>query len=173
MRYLKKQVLNDTAPTDDRLAIDITNGIVMDTTNNLLLPKGLTGERPVTSLLGMIRYNTSNNEVEVFQGTSQGTGVWRALRYKESTQIVVQTLGPGDDVETTFGQLDPTPPSILETGALWSGANLIVLVENVMQVHNTNYQAVLNPPGRSGWYILFDTPVPLGKYITVLHNFDR
>lgn len=173
MRYLKKQVLNDTAPTDDRIAVDITNGVVMDTTNNLLLPKGLTVDRPVTPTLGMIRYNTTNNDVEVFQGTSDGTGVWRALRYKEATQITQQTLGPGDEIETAFGPLDPVPPAIVETGAIWSGANLIVLVENVMQIFNSNYIIVEDPPGKTGWHIVFDNPVPLGKYVTVLHNFDR
>lgn len=173
MRYLKKQVLNDTAPTDDRLAIDVTDGIVMDTTNNLLLPKGTTIQRPVTPTLGMIRFNSTTNDVEVFQGTSDGTGVWRALRYKESTQIIQQTLGPGNDIETTFGPLDPIPPAVVETGAIWSGSNLIVLVENVMQIFNSNYILVENPPGKTGWCLVFDNPVPTGKYVTVLHNFDR
>lgn len=171
MRYLRKQVLNRRAPFDDRLAVDITSGVVMNTPNNMLMPKGIQSQRPVTPLTGMMRYNTTTDEVEVYQGTS---ATWRAIRYKEATQITIQTLGVGDNVETVFGPLSPTPPTIVQSGTTWSGANILVIVENVIQIFNTNYTISVNPIGKpTGSYVLFDSSVPTGKAVTVLHGFDN
>ena len=171
MRYLRKQVLNRRAPFDDRLAVDVTNSIVMHTTNNMLMPKGIQSQRPVTPVTGMMRYNTTTDNVEVYQGSS---AQWRSLRFKEATQIVSHTLGVGDSIETLFGPLNPAPPTIVESGTTWSGANIIVIVENVIQIFTTNYTISINPVGHaSGSYVLFDSPVPLGKAVTVLHGFDK
>lgn len=144
MRYLRRQVLNRRSPSDARLAVDITNGVVMSTTNNLLMPKGTEAQRPVTPVVGMIRYNSETDDVEVFSGTAPNDA-WRSLRYKESTGIVQQSLGYGDAVTTVFGPLNPAPPALVENGEVWSGANLIVVVENVIQLHNTNYTVENNP----------------------------
>ena len=82
MRYLRQQNINRRAPYDQRLYVDMTDSIVMTTTNNLLLPKGETSQRPVAPVEGMIRYNSQTHDVEVYQGAS---ATWRAIRYKEST----------------------------------------------------------------------------------------
>jgi hypothetical protein len=142
MRYLRRQVLNRRAPSDSRLVVDITNGVVMKTPNNMLMPKGTTAQRPVTPVVGMMRYNTDTNEVEVYEGAS---ATWRNIRYKESTGITQQNLGYGDAVTTIFGPLTPAPPTVVENGKTWSGSNLIVVVENVIQLHTTNYTVVNNP----------------------------
>jgi len=174
MRYLKRQVLDNRSPADQRLTIDVSNSITMGTTNNVLVPKGLTSQRPVTPLLGMMRYNTTTNEVEVYQGLAEGNGVWRSLRYKEANGIIQQDLGVGNDVETVFGPLNPAPPTVVQTGSVWTGANLIVIVENVIQLFTTNYVIVLNPIGKpAGSYISFDQPPPTNKAVTVLHGFDK
>lgn len=183
MRYLRRQVLNRRSPSDSRLAVDIDNAVIMDTPKNLLLPKGVTDDRPVSPKLGMIRYNTTTNDVEVYQGLTEGSGAWRSLRYKESIGITQQTLGIGDDVETIFGPLNPAPPDsdptlTVQTNTAWTGNNIIVLVENVVQIFTTNYTVLHlgpeNPQGRDpGSYVAFDSPVPTGKYVTVLHGFDK
>ncbi len=142
MRYLRKQVLNRRSLSDSRLAVDITNGVVMNTPNNMLMPKGTTDQRPISPVVGMMRYNTDTNEVEVYEGASAS---WRNIRYKESSGIVQQTLGYGDAVTTFFGPLNPAPPTVVANGNTWSGANLIVIVENVLQLHTTNYTVVNNP----------------------------
>jgi hypothetical protein len=141
----------------------------MSTTNNLLLPKGSTANRPVAPLDGMIRYNTTLGEVELYQ-----VSTWRSLRFKESTQITQQSLGNGDYVETYFGPLNPAPPTTVQSGTTWGGQNLLVIVENVIQVFNTNYTIVQNPSGKtSGYYIFFSSAVPTAKPVTVLHGFDK
>ena len=169
MRFLKRQSISRNGLTDSRVAVDIFDGVIMDTTNSLLFPRGLTIERPNSPVNGMIRYNSDTGEVEVYQGDT-----WRALRYKEAVGITQQQLGIGDNVELLFGPLNPAPPTIVETNSTWSGANLIVVVDTVWQLYNTHYVITENPPGKSsGWYIEFDEPVPLGKTVTVLHGFDR
>lgn len=174
MRYLKRQVLDNRAPADRRLTVDVSNGVTMGTTNNLLIPKGITTERPISPLLGMMRFNTTTNEVEVYQGLAEGNGVWRALRYKEAIGIIQQDLGVGDSIKTLFGPLNPAPPSVVQTGSTWTGANLIVIVENVIQIFTTNYVISVDPIGyTAGSYILFDQPPPIGKSVTVLHGFDK
>lgn len=197
MRYLRTQVINRRAPFDTRLNVDVTDSIIMKTTNHLLLPKGTGGQRPsdasgrpVNPEVGMMRYNTATDEIEVYQGLSGLNGAnatWKSLRYKESLGIIRQIVGTGDAIETVFGPLDPAPPSYTDTnlewathgktytpGNTWTGANIIVLVENVFQIFKTNYDIVQNPIGKAaGWYISFDSAVPFGKPVTVLHGFDR
>jgi hypothetical protein len=171
MRYLRKQVLNRRAPFDTRFYIDATSGVVMANSNNITLPKSQ--NTIVSPQTGMMRYNTSSNEVEVYQGSSAS---WRAIRYKESTGITQQSLGNGDYIETTFGPLNPAPPTIVQSGASWGGQNLLVIVENVIQVFNTNYtitQAPANGKTGTGYWITFSSPVPGGKPVTVLHGFDK
>lgn len=175
MRYLRQQNINRRAPFDQRLYVDMTDSIIMNSLNHLLLPKGSTGNRPASTTWteGMIRYNTSTHEVEVYQGIG-GAATWRSLRFKESVGIVQQTLGIGDYIETIFGPLNPAPPTIVESGSTWTGSNLIVLVENVIQIYNTNFSVVTDPPGfAEGTYLEFDSPVPDGKVVIVLHNFDK
>lgn len=188
MRFLKTLSLNTRAIHDDRLAIDTANGVIMNTANNLLMPKGATSDRPVAPVTGMIRYNTTTNEAEVYQGIG-GSATWRSLRFKESTGIIQQNLGPGDDTEIAFGPLSPrpsgnvdenqdwaSPGNTLTPGNIWTGANLIVLIENVFQIYGTNYDIVdgiivSKTPGQL--YVRFASPVPVGKPVTILHGFDR
>lgn len=150
MRFLRRQTLNRRVPNDNRLYVDSANAVIMGTTNSLQLPSG-TGDssysdgtpqnqRPANRHAGMIRFNETTGDVEVFQG-----GTWRALRYKESTGITQQTLGFGDNNNTYFGPLDPAPPATTQSGTTWGGQNLLVVVENVLQMFNTNYTVVQNP----------------------------
>lgn len=179
MRYLRKQVLNRRAPYDQRLQIDVNNSVLMSTPTALQLPAGTSTERPINSnrygtsnvadLNGMIRYNTQTNQLEGNQN-----GIWRAFRFKEATQIVSQTLGVGNSIDVLFGPLSPSPPATVESEATWSGANILVIVENVIQIFTTNYSISVDPVGyATGSYVLFDSPVPSGKAVTVLHGFDK
>lgn len=146
MRYLRKQVLNRRAPWDQRLSVDINNAVVMTTTNNLTLPSGTTAERPVSAISknGMIRYNTTLDEIEVYQSNN-----WRSLRFKEPTLITQQSLGAGDGINLYFGPLAPAPVTLVQSGVTWDvtqiAKNVLVVVENVLQLAITNYTVVQNP----------------------------
>lgn len=164
MRFLKKENLARKNIENDSLAVDINGQVIMDTTNVLLIPKGSDAQRPASPVNGHVRYNTDGNEFEVYQN-----GAWRNVRFKEAATITQQTLGNGDDVETTFGPLNPVPAA---------AQNVIILIENVIQISTTNYTLVQNPssgpnaPYASGWYIVFSDAVPTGKPVTALHGFD-
>ena len=140
MRFLRRQTLNRRSVYDNTLYVDTTDAIVMGSQNNLTLPTGPDSTRPAVPVNGMIRYNTTSLDIEVYQG-----GTWRALRYRESGSITQQTVGVGDGDTLYFGPLNPAPIGNAQNGYAWSGANLLVIVENVLQLHTTNYTVVQNP----------------------------
>lgn len=150
MRYLVQQNINRRAPYDQRLYVDMNNNVLMSTPAAVQVPAGTTTQRPIVGnkygnsstgdLSGMIRYNVTTNQLEGYQA-----GSWRAFRFKESTQITQQNLGAGDSSTVYFGPLNPAPPTTVQSGTTWGGQNLLVIVENVIQVFNTNYTVVQNP----------------------------
>ena len=145
MRFLKQRNLHRRTPNDTTLYSDVTNSSVYiypTLAGSVALPVGDTAHRPQTPVVGMIRYNTDTNELEVYEGSS---ATWRNIRYKESTQITQQNLGAGDGGEIYFGPLNPAPPTIVANGTTWGAQNIIVVVENVLQLSGTNYTVVQNP----------------------------
>ena len=154
MRFLKGQNLNKFRRNDHSIYTDFDGRVEMRTNKTLLLPKGNQQGRPVVPENGQVRYNTDIQDIEVYVNSQ-----WRRVRYKEPTEIIQQNLGYGDYTKQFFGPLWPVPAA---------GQNIIVLIENVFQVHNTNYTLVQQ---EGGWYLYFDQPPP-SKPITVLHNFD-
>jgi hypothetical protein len=152
MRYLRKQVLNRRAPYDQRLQVDINNNVLMSSPAAVQVPAGTTVERPITGnrygtnltsdLSGMIRYNTTTNQLEGYQA-----GKWRSFKFKEASQITQQNLGAGDGTNVYFGPLNGVydPLNISSDVSSFGGQNLLVIVENVIQLFTTNYTVVQNP----------------------------
>ena len=167
MKFLKKLQLAKKNLTEDRIAVDANSLVYFESTNAMKLPIGTTNQQPgqsgntITSPAnGMVRYNSSTNQLEAYQNSA-----WRNVRFKEATTITQQSAGTGDGTETKFGPLSPIPTA---------AQNVLVLVENVMQIATTNYTLVQNPGGyAAGWYISFTSAVPLGKPVTALHGFDQ
>lgn len=183
MRYLRKQVLNRRAPYDTRMYLDATDGLVLANTNNITLPKSY--NTIVSPVEGMMRYNSANHEMEVYQGSSS---TWRAVRYKEATGITQQTnLGPIDGYSYFYGPLNPAPFGTVQTGggstsgqfstnAAWGGQNILVFLGNVFQIFNTNYVITTNPTAvvatsantTSGSTLTFTTTaaIPKGSFVS-------
>ena len=74
------------------LYIDVSNS------GGFVLPVGTGADRPVTPLLGMIRYNTNDERVELYDGSQWGSiaGSSGAVSIIDATEIAVQiavTLG--------------------------------------------------------------------------------
>lgn len=182
MRFLKTLTLNRRAIYDDRVAVDTNNTFTTANTTAMVLPKSDSSLTAVQTE-GMIRYNTSTHQVEVYQGIG-GAATWRSLRFKEATQITKETY-TGDGVNSVYGPLSPQPPSYIESGGTWTGNNLIVIVGNVFQVENTNYEIILGediitgpeaigPYTTGQWYIQFTSSSPgLSTPIVILHGFDQ
>jgi len=174
MRLLKAQNTNLRNIKGKGVKYDVNEQVILDSINSVLVPKGTTAERPTSPINGHLRYNTDDNEFEVYQN-----GAWRELRYKEPGTITQQNLGNGDATETVFGPLNSGDTDYPVPAA---AQNVIVLIENVFQIATTNYtleQSVSgsltgpNAPYADGWYIKFTSAVPLAKPVTVLHNFDK
>ena len=196
MRLIKAQTTNLRSIYGKGVKYDVNDLITVDSTNSMIVPKG-TGvenesagtalnQRPPLPINGMIRYNTTDDQFEAYQN-----GQWREVRFKEPNRdpgIVWQNLGVGNLLadETVFGELNsgdadfPVPES---------SEHILVLVENVLQIPITNYTihqtAEITSGGTeegpnapytatsTGWWIKFTSPVPTGKPVTVIHNFDK
>ena len=163
MKFLKQKNISKYSATDQTLFTNHFGRAVMGLSGGLRLPQGTTAQRPNTSGVrypgdasefadGTIRYNIDTNTLEALIA-----GVWEVVRAPGATTITKQTLGPGHNVDVSFGPLTLTPSS---------ADNIIVLVENVMQISTTNYTLT-----SSNTVITFTSPVPLGKYVTVYFGF--
>jgi hypothetical protein len=144
MRFLKTQSINRRMIYDDRIAVTTLDAIVMNTPKNLLIPKGVESNRGGNST-GMIRYNTDTDQFEGYQA-----GAWRQFSFKESTKIRLQNLGGIDGYSYFYGPLDtafydPTTVTSSNPTISFGGQNILVFVENVFQIFNTNYVVTQNP----------------------------
>jgi hypothetical protein len=175
MRFLKAQTTNRRGVFRGQGAFYNTNGVFEFRSKAAMrVPVGGDSDRPSNPALGQMRFNNDNNSVEFYDN-----GVWKEIRLKEPTPITQQSLGTGDGVETVFGPLDANDTSY---PVPQTAQSVLVLVENVLQLSTTNYTleqsssgnlAGPNSPYADGYYIKFLSPVPNGKAVTVLHNFDK
>lgn len=193
MRLLKAQNTNLRNIYGKGVKYDYDDQVVVDSERALVVPKGPYNEQPgfagdgtydpvITSATnGQVRYNTTDDQLEAYQN-----GAWREIRFKEPNQdpgIVIQAIGTGDATETVFGELQSNDPDYPVPAA---EQNILVFIENVYQLPVTNYElkqtAEVNVSGANpgtyvetdtGWWIEFKDAVPLGKPVTVIHNFDK
>jgi hypothetical protein len=178
MRFLKTLTLNRRAIYDSRVALTTANDLTLADSRTMVLPNS--SSSIASPVLGQMRYNTSTNQVQVYQGVGGGA-TWRDLRFKEATQIYRENY-TGDGSSTVFGPLTYQPPTVVQTGATWTGNNLIVILGNVFQVENTNYLiklgSTLGSPYNTGgndikYYIQFTSATPgLSTPIVILSGFD-
>jgi hypothetical protein len=166
MRLIKANSTNLRSIKGKGIRYETTQEVIVDSTKSVKLPVGTTAQRPQTPENGMMRYNTTNNQFEFYLQNE-----WQNVGSKNPTSIVQQNLGNGDDSEVNFGPLNSGD---LDFPVPEAAASILVYVENVPQIATTNYTLVQNPAGKDpGFYIAFGTPPPLGKPVTVLHNFDK
>lgn len=153
MRFLKRQNLNRRVANDTTLYSDTSNSnvyIAPTGHGSVVVPIGNTGAQPGTPINGMIRYNSQTSEFEGYQSDK-----WRSFKFKEVSPIIQQNLGAGDGKGTYFGPLNsaynPTnissnvPLSGGQATGEYGGQNILVIVENVLQLYNTNYTIEHNP----------------------------
>jgi hypothetical protein len=191
MRFLKTLTLNRRAIYDSRVALNTDNTFTVADSTAMVLPKS---ENSLTAVqtLGMIRYNTDTDDVEVYQGTG-GSATWRALRFREPNGVTVQSAGSGNGTNTVF-PLSPQPATYGANGVTWDvtqmAKNILVMVGNVLQIANSNYvvldganivdagTATPGYPYTSGTkYLQFQGAIPgaiiTGEPVTVIHGLDQ
>lgn len=142
MRFLKTLTLNRRAIYDSRVALDTSDNFTLADSLSLILPKNSTSIGTPTE--GQVRYNTATHEVEVYQGSSSS---WRSLRFKEAGKIIQQDLGGIDGYSYFYGPLNDmyNPSNVASENNNYDGQNLLVIIENVIQIWNTNYVITQNP----------------------------
>lgn len=143
MRYLKRQSTNKRLLNGKGLIYTQYEEIEAQSTGAFLVPKGTQAQRPVTPQEGQLRFNTTLRQLEVYESLQGGAPVWKQFRLSEPQNIVVQNLSNGDDTEVNFGILADGFGSGL--GYPTSPENILVMVENVLQIPNTNYTLTQNP----------------------------
>jgi hypothetical protein len=171
MRFLKQKTISKYSPSDNTLFANHFGRAVMDLTGALRIPKGSTAQRPLVSnsettgnfvrtpdgANGYIRYNTDTNAIEGYINN-----LWQVVAAPGATGILKQTLGPGDYTQVIFGPLTVTP---------LSDDSILVLVENVFQISQTNFNILYNYQSEGDAFIEFTTPPPLDKFITIYSGF--
>lgn len=139
MRLIKQQTTNARSITGKGYKYNLATNIASVDANALLVPKGATDTKPLTSVNGYVRYNT---DIEAFEFFVDNT--WKVVRYKEPGQITQQTLGPGNGTYTVFGPLESGDDDFPEPA---NAQSILVFVENVYQVPITNYVLQRDPAG--------------------------
>jgi hypothetical protein len=143
MRYIKKQNTNTSIFNGPGITYDVNQLTIVDSVSAMIVPKGSTAARPASSVEGMIRYNTTTLNFEVYEASpSFGTPGWKRFRTDEPKIIHAQNLGNGDNVESVFGPLDANDPV---TPVPTLPAQVLCMVENVLQIPTTNYIFIQNP----------------------------
>lgn len=177
MKYLKTKNISKFSISDDAFIYKPSGRFVMDGTGAVRLPKGTTVERPDVDApvsnnpYGYVRYNTETDSLEAYvKNPVTSLGEWQVVKAPGSRAIIKQTLGPGDDIETNFGPLT-LPPADTALASAGSGAvydyPILVLVENVAQISEDNYDIDFDYLGSGDAWLIFTSPVPLGKNITI------
>ena len=148
MRFLKRQTINRRQLKSTTVYSDVADANVYINPRNsgsMVLPSGTDAQVPASPVNGMMRYNVDHEQVQVYQG-----GTWRSLQFKESSKIKQQPLGQIDGYSYFYGPLDPTfydPISVTNSdpSVTFGGQNILVFVENVFQIFDTNYIVTSNP----------------------------
>ncbi len=183
MKYLKTKNISKFSISDDAFIYKPSGRFVMDGSGAVRLPKGSTAERPDVDApvsnnpYGYVRYNSQTDEIEAYvKNPVTSLGEWQTIKAPASRAIIKQTLGPGDDVETDFGPLtlSPADTSLASagTGAVYDYP-ILVVVENVVQISEENYNIDFDYLGSGDAYLIFASPVPLGKNITIYYGFGN
>ena len=87
-----------------------TNAIVaFNATNSILFPVGNTAQRPATGVTGMVRFNTTNNNMELYDNSA-----WTAVGVPSFTVIADEQFnGDGANVNFTLGSSQTTNSCIV------------------------------------------------------------
>ena len=116
------------------------------------LAVGTSAERSSDPLIGEIRYNTDNSELEVYNGT-----IYKSLAGEGNAAITKTSVATGDGSTTVFTSFFATTPI--------SAQAVVVVVGNVLQEPTQAYTV-------SGTTITFTSPPPASHRIYAVVGFD-
>ncbi len=84
--------------------------VAFNTTNSILVPVGNTVQRPATGVAGMVRFNSTTQQVEAYNGTA-----WQSLGSAFTVITTEQFAGDGTTTTFTLSSANYTTDSVLVT----------------------------------------------------------
>lgn len=181
MKVIRQKSAPTISRTLQKVVVDSSDEVILDSNTSLKLPVGLDTNRPQTEENGQVRFvNTypswTPGDPVTGHYEAYHNGQWKELRFYEPREIYVQRFA-ADGILTQFGPLDNNlgGDSVNEFSYAGNPASILVFIENVYQIPSINYQ--IAQVGQD-YFIDFgnggqEPPPPSGKNITVLHNFDK
>ena len=122
---------------------------ISQVTKAVVLPSGLTSQRPEAPRFGSFRYNTETGRLEYYNGT-----VFQSVAVAEESPLTIDTY-TGDNSTLTF-TLSTTPSS---------AAQVLVFIGGVYQEATTHYTVTDDD-------ITFDEAPPVGETVSVIQGVN-
>lgn len=178
MKWIRQKSPSTDSEQQRRVIVDNSTEIILDSKRSLKLPLGTEFDRPQTEEYGQIRFiNTTPNwnaGDPITSGYYEAYTLsgWQKIRMFEPTPIKKQKFA-ADGIATQFGPLDNEDD--LNPASFANNENsIMVYIENVYQIPGENYQ--ITQVGQD-YFVDFgggsDPAPPDGKFVFVLHNFDK
>lgn len=175
MKHIRQKSAATVDKTLQKIIVDSSNEVYLDSKTGLRIPLGLEAERPESGELGQIRFiNTTpawtpGDPITSGYYEAYTTNGWQEMRMYEPREIHVQNF-TADGIATQFGPLDNNDDQN-PTSFVGRPQSIMVYIENVYQLPTTNYTIIQQG---QDYYVSFGTnPPPDQKPITILHNFDK
>jgi hypothetical protein len=131
----------------------LKNPILNGTATSVEIPFGSTATRPTSPISGMLRYNTSLNQIEFYNGSN-----WQSIQGGiGGSAAITRDSFTLDGSTLAYGPLTSVPAS---------GNNVLVFIEGVFQ--NASQYSISNTTITLSTILMGDA----GKTLTVLHGFD-
>jgi len=122
-----------------------------------VIPDGTTGERPASPSAGMLRFNTTENEFEGYNGSEWGSIGGGGVQYTFHTSNYTAEAGQGVLADTTGGSFTVTLPAspevgdtvvVADAGGAW-GTNNLTIARNGSTIEETSSDLVADVNGVS------------------------
>ena len=108
-----------------RLVLDSV--LTLNAKNSMIVPVGATGDRPLTPYTGMLRFNTSTNQMEVYNNSE-----WAAVGQTSYTVISDEQFnGDGSTVQFTLGSSQTTSSCIVSINGVLQIPTLAYAVSGI------------------------------------------
>jgi hypothetical protein len=138
--------LGDSTLITDGFTISPRAVLDVNATSAMIVPTGTTAQRPVAGVIGMMRYNTSNQTVETFSG-SQWNGIIRgsvSINIPNTLAAAGNTLSVTVTGATTGSAVSVSPDLALPNGIVIAWARVSAL--NTVEIRFENNSTVSVDP---------------------------
>lgn len=94
MKFIKRKNIDTYKPKSQRFTVEVDGRAIVNTNKSLTVPIGTTADRPVTGVPGMIRYNSEDNDFEVYTDYDPSWS-WEKIRTNRPARIKFKQIGTG------------------------------------------------------------------------------